>query len=57
MIPLISIKQFLQPPLHFPHQTPPSNPKIKTYIFTHTNPIYIIHLQKTLKKLQQPYNF
>src|SRR5699024_11900868 len=45
------------PILHFGHQTRRWNPKMKKYIFTERNGIYIIDLQKTVKKIDEAYNF
>ncbi|MFP3359705.1 30S ribosomal protein S2, partial [Planococcus sp. SIMBA_143] len=43
--------------VHFGHQTRRWNPKMKPYIFTERNGIYIIDLQKTVKKVEEAYNF
>ena len=50
---VISMKQLLEAGVHFGHQTRRWNPKMKKYIFTERNGIYIIDLQKTLKKLKK----
>src|SRR5699024_8464319 len=54
---VISMKQLLEAGVHFGHQTRRWNPKMKKYIFTERNGIYIIELQKTVKKLDQADNF
>ena len=54
---VISMKQLLEAGVHFGHQTRRWNPKMATYIFTERNGIYIIDLQKTVKKLEEAYNF
>ena len=54
---VISMKQLLEAGVHFGHQTRRWNPKIATYIFTERNGIYIIDLQKTVKKLEEAYFF
>jgi small subunit ribosomal protein S2 len=54
---LISMKQLLEAGVHFGHQTRRWNPKMGEYIFTERNGIYIIDLQKTVKKVEQAYNF
>ena len=54
---VISMKQLLEAGVHFGHQTRRWNPKMKEYIFTERNGIYIIDLQKTVKKLDEAYNF
>ena len=54
---VISMKQLLEAGVHFGHQTRRWNPKMATYIFTERNGIYIIDLQKTVKKLDEAYNF
>lgn len=54
---IISMKQLLEAGVHFGHQTRRWNPKMKKYIFTERNGIYIIDLQKTVKKVEQAYNF
>ena len=46
---VISMKQLLEAGVHFGHQTSRWNPKMKRYIFTERNGIYIIDLQKTVK--------
>lgn len=50
---VISMKQLLEAGVHFGHQTRRWNPKMKRYIFTERNGIYIIDLQKTVKKLRK----
>ncbi|MDL2280813.1 30S ribosomal protein S2 [Selenomonadales bacterium OttesenSCG-928-I06] len=54
---VISMKQLLEAGVHFGHQTRRWNPKMATYIFTERNGIYIIDLQKTVKKVEEAYNF
>ena len=54
---VISMKQLLKAGVHFGHQTRRWNPKMKEYIFTERNGIYIIDLQKTVKKAEEAYNF
>ncbi|MCL5677598.1 MAG: 30S ribosomal protein S2 [Firmicutes bacterium] len=54
---VISMKQLLEAGVHFGHQTRRWNPKMKEYIFTERNGIYIIDLQKTVKMVEQAYNF
>ena len=53
----VSMKQLLEAGVHFGHQTRRWNPKMKEYIFTERNGIYIIDLQKTVKKVEEAYNF
>ena len=53
----VSMKQLLEAGVHFGHQTRRWNPKMAEYIFTERNGIYIIDLQKTVKKLDEAYNF
>ncbi len=53
----ISMKQLLEAGVHFGHQTRRWNPKMARYIFTERNGIYIIDLQKTVKKVDEAYNF
>ena len=54
---VVSMKQLLEAGVHFGHQTRRWNPKMSRYIFTERNGIYIIDLQKTVKKLEEAYNF
>ena len=54
---VVSMKQLLEAGVHFGHQTRRWNPKMAQYIFTERNGIYIIDLQKTVKKLEQAYMF
>ncbi|TDQ39674.1 30S ribosomal protein S2 [Aureibacillus halotolerans] len=54
---VISMKQLLEAGVHFGHQTRRWNPKMKRYIFTQRNGIYIIDLQKTVKKVEEAYRF
>lgn len=54
---VVSMKQLLEAGVHFGHQTRRWNPKMARYIFTERNGIYIIDLQKTVRKLEEAYNF
>ena len=54
---VISMKQLLEAGVHFGHQTRRWNPKMAEYIFTERNGIYIIDLQKTVKKIEEAYAF
>ena len=54
---VISMKQLLEAGVHFGHQTRRWNPKMAKYIFTERNGIYIIDLQKTVKKVDEAYAF
>ena len=54
---VVSMKQLLEAGVHFGHQTRRWNPKMAPYIFTERNGIYIIDLQKTVKKLEEAYDF
>ena len=54
---VVSMKQLLEAGVHFGHQTRRWNPKMAAYIYTERNGIYIIDLQKTVKKLEEAYNF
>ena len=54
---VISMKQLLEAGVHFGHQTRRWNPKMKRYIFTERNGIYIIDLQKTVKLMDDAYNY
>jgi len=56
-MPVISMKQLLEAGVHFGHQTRRWNPKMAEYIFTERNGIYIIDLQKTVKKVEEAYFF
>jgi len=56
-VAIISMKQLLEAGVHFGHQTRRWNPKMAPYIFTDRNGIYIIDLQKTVKKIEEAYNF
>ncbi|QWQ38356.1 30S ribosomal protein S2 [Gemella sp. zg-570] len=56
-MPVISMKQLLEAGVHFGHQTRRWNPKMAKYIFTERNGIYIIDLQKTVKKVDEAYEF
>lgn len=57
MVAVISMKQLLEAGVHFGHQTRRWNPKMAPFIFTERNGIYIIDLQKTVKKVEEAYNF
>ena len=54
---VVSMKQLLEAGVHFGHQTRRWNPKMAKYIYTERNGIYIIDLQKTVKKLNEAYTF
>ena len=54
---VVSMKQLLEAGVHFGHQTRRWNPKMATYIYTERHGIHIIDLQKTVKKLEDAYNF
>ena len=54
---VISMKQLLEAGVHFGHQTRRWNPKMAEFIFTERNGIYIIDLQKTVKKVEEAYSF
>ncbi|MBT9281430.1 MAG: 30S ribosomal protein S2 [Hydrogenibacillus schlegelii] len=54
---IVSMKQLLESGVHFGHQTRRWNPKMAKYIFTERNGIYIIDLQKTVRKLEEAYRF
>ena len=54
---IVSMKQLLEAGVHFGHQTRRWNPKMAEYIYMERNGIYIIDLQKTVKKLEEAYNF
>ena len=54
---VVSMKQLLEAGVHFGHQTRRWNPKMAKYIFTERNGIYIIDLQKTVKMIDEAYNF
>ena len=54
---VVSMKQLLEAGVHFGHQTRRWNPKMAPYIYMERNGIYIIDLQKTVKKLEDAYNF
>jgi small subunit ribosomal protein S2 len=57
LMSVITMKQLLEAGVHFGHQTRRWNPKMKEYIFTERNGIYIIDLQKTVKKVHNAYDF
>ncbi len=54
---VVNMKQLLEAGVHFGHQTRRWNPKMAPYIYMERNGIYIIDLQKTVKKLEEAYNF
>ena len=54
---VVSMKQLLEAGVHFGHQTRRWNPKMSQFIFTERNGIYIIDLQKTVRKLEEAYHF
>ena len=54
---VVSMKQLLEAGVHFGHQTRRWNPKMAPYIYMERNGIYIIDLQKTVKKLEEAYDF
>ncbi|MDD2756131.1 MAG: 30S ribosomal protein S2, partial [Methanothrix sp.] len=54
---IVGMKQLLEAGVHFGHQTRRWNPKMKDYIFTERNGIYIIDLQKTVRKIDEAHNF
>lgn len=54
---VLSMKQLLEAGVHFGHQTRRWNPKMKPYIFTERNGVYIIDLQKTVPELEKAYKF
>ena len=54
---VVTMKQLLEAGVHFGHQTRRWNPKMAQYIFTERNGIYIIDLQKTVRKVEEAYNF
>ena len=54
---VVSMKALLEAGVHFGHQTRRWNPKMAPYIYTERNGIYIVDLQKTVKKLEEAYNF
>ena len=56
-MPVVSMKQLLEAGVHFGHQTRRWNPKMKPYIFTERNGIYIIDLQKTVRMIDDVYNY
>ena len=57
MANVVSMKALLEAGVHFGHQPRRWNPKMAPYIYTERNGIYIIDLQKTVKKLEEAYNF
>lgn len=57
VLAVISMKQLLEAGVHFGHQTRRWNPKMAEYIFTERNGIYIIDLQKTVRKVEEAYAF
>ncbi len=57
MSSVVTMKQLLEAGVHFGHQTRRWNPKMTPYIFTERNGIYIVDLQKTVRKLEEAYRF
>jgi small subunit ribosomal protein S2 len=57
LMSVVSMKQLLEAGVHFGHQTRRWNPKMAEYIYMERNGIYIIDLQKTVKKLEEAYDF
>jgi small subunit ribosomal protein S2 len=57
VVAVITMKQLLEAGVHFGHQTRRWNPKMAPYIFTERNGIYIIDLQKTVRKVEEAYSF
>ncbi|MBI3736628.1 30S ribosomal protein S2, partial [Candidatus Sumerlaeota bacterium] len=57
MLGQISMKQLLEAGVHFGHQSRRWNPKMKKYIYTERNQIYIIDLKKTLRLMREAYTF
>jgi small subunit ribosomal protein S2 len=57
VVSVVSMKQLLESGVHFGHQTRRWNPKMKPYIFTERNGVYILDLQKTVKGLERAYDF
>ncbi len=56
-MPVVTMKELLESGVHFGHQTRRWNPKMKEYIFTERNGIYIVDLQKTVRLMDDAYNF
>jgi len=54
---VVTMKELLEAGVHFGHQTRRWNPKMKPYIFTERNGIYIVDLQQTVRKMEEAYNF
>ncbi|MGB4432618.1 MAG: 30S ribosomal protein S2, partial [Bacillota bacterium] len=54
---VVTMKQLLEAGVHFGHQTRRWNPKMKPYIFIERNGIYIIDLQKTVRMIEEAYDF
>jgi small subunit ribosomal protein S2 len=57
MAPVVTMRQLLESGVHFGHQTRRWNPKMKRFIFTERNGIYIIDLQKSLSFIDRAYDF
>jgi small subunit ribosomal protein S2 len=57
VMPVVTMKNLLEAGVHFGHQTRRWNPKMKPYIFTERNGIYILDLQRTLRETEHAYNF
>lgn len=56
-MPVVTMKELLESGVHFGHQTRRWNPKMKNFIFTERNGIYIVDLQKTVRLMDEAYNF
>jgi small subunit ribosomal protein S2 len=56
-MPVVSMKDLLEAGVHFGHQTRRWNPKMKPYIFTERNGIYILDLQRSLREIDGAYRF
>jgi small subunit ribosomal protein S2 len=56
-MPVVTMRQLLEAGVHFGHQTRRWNPKMKRYIFTERNGIYILDLQKTMHGIEDAYRF
>lgn len=56
-MPVVAIKQLLEAGVHFGHQTKRWNPKMGSYIYGERNSVHIINLQKTVKKIEESYQF
>ena len=56
-MPVVTMRQLLEAGVHFGHQTRRWNPKMKRYIFTERNGIYILDLQQTMSGIERAYRF